>query len=386
MSLAFGSIRSWLAGWLVGFGMLGTTLLRGSGDELAATNPRDTLVYKDGDRVQGKLMQKTGDQIVFLSDRFGELRVAAADAVVIPADRTPRSTAAKPAAVAAAPVAKPSSASSPATAQATPVPKSAPAVARTGKAAARAEAERAEAEKLTIWDRFTPSQLTARVRKIFGPWKGRLAFSTEIVSDTAERNNHSVEGRLARKWERYDLSLNGRYDFAETNNVPTTDVIKGTGTLRHDFNKKVFAHYRPTFEWNRASRRAGVPNDYILLQQEIGAGLSLLTSPTRKIRLGLSENLFDVWNTHPTPNHTFDTRESMFEETELALPWRMTLSHRGVWYPVGDRADGWENRIELNKKLTETLSTSVRHEIRRDHPDPSVQDFDRLKLLFALDF
>ena len=51
-----------------------------------------------------------------------------------------------------------------------------------------------------------------------------------------------------------------------------------------------------------------------------------------------------------------------------------------------DQNDGWENRVELNKKLTETLSTSVRHEIRRDNPDGSAQDYTRLKLLFGLDF
>ena len=65
---------------------------------------------------------------------------------------------------------------------------------------------------------------------------------------------------------------------------------------------------------------------------------------------------------------------------------RITISQRGVWYPVTDESDGWENRIELNKKLTETLSTSVRHEVRRNNPDGSVPDYTRLKLLFGLDF
>jgi hypothetical protein len=76
----------------------------------------------------------------------------------------------------------------------------------------------------------------------------------------------------------------------------------------------------------------------------------------------------------------------MFEEVELTLPWRMSLSQRGVWYPVRNQPDAWENRIELNKKLTETLSTSLRHEIRRNNPDGSAQDYTRLKLLFGLDF
>jgi hypothetical protein len=64
----------------------------------------------------------------------------------------------------------------------------------------------------------------------------------------------------------------------------------------------------------------------------------------------------------------------------------MSVAQRGVWYPVRAQEDGWENRIELNKKLTETLSTSVRHEIRRNIPDGTAQDFTRLKVLFGLDF
>ena len=77
---------------------------------------------------------------------------------------------------------------------------------------------------------------------------------------------------------------------------------------------------------------------------------------------------------------------SGFEEAEITLPWRMAITQRGVWYPVANQADGWENRLELNKKLTETLSTSLRHEIRRNNPDGSAQDYTRLKLLFGLDF
>jgi hypothetical protein len=64
----------------------------------------------------------------------------------------------------------------------------------------------------------------------------------------------------------------------------------------------------------------------------------------------------------------------------------MTVFQRGVWYPAHDGPDGWENRLELNKKLTETLSTSIRHEMRRNNPDGSAQDYTRLKLLFGLDF
>jgi hypothetical protein len=228
--------------------------------------------------------------------------------------------------------------------------------------------------------------LTAKVREFFGPWHGRLALSSDVVSDTAERTSYAVDATMRRKWERDEVQVNGRLDYAQTNSVPTTDTIKGAALWRHDINKRQFAQYRPTLEFNRANRRAGVPNDYVLVQQEIGSGLALVATPTRKVRAGVSQNLFDLWNSAPTADHTSRGVQSTFEEVELTLPWRMGLTQRGVWYPVADQVDGWEHRIELNKKLTETLSASVRHEIRRNNPDGTAQDYTRLKLLVGLDF
>ena len=327
----------------------------GHGAATAAAGPRDTLVYKDGDRVRGTLTGEAGGVLVFKSDRFGELRVPAADAVVIKAEPVVVAVPARPA---------------PATPQ---------------KQAAAA-AERAAEEKLTLWDHFSPSVLTARVRTFFGPWHGRLSFSSEIVSDVAERNATALEAHLQRKWKADEVQLNARSDYSETNDVATTDMLKLWGQWRHEFSPKLFAHYRPTSEWNRASKLRGVPNDYVLLQQELGAGYQVLTRPGRKLRLGLSQNLFDTWNSVPGSEHVSRGVVSTFEEAELTLPWRMTLSQRGVWYPAGEQADGWENRIDLNKKLTETLSTSLRHEVRRNNPDGTAQDYTRLKLLFGLDF
>jgi hypothetical protein len=335
------------------------------------SNGRDTLVYKDGDRVHGALVEQTKEIIVFRSDRFGELRVSASDAVVIKGEKPVAAAAAAP---------KPAPGAQPT------VPVPTPAPSPQGKTETATAAEKAEEERVRIWDRFSPSVLTAKVRNLFGPWHGRLAFSTEVVSDIAERHTTSVEGHLSRKWKVDEVQLNGRFDYADTNDVRTTDLVKGWGQWRHDFNKKLFAQYRPTVEWNRASRRLGVPNKYVSLQQELGAGYNLYTTPSRKLRVGVSQNLFDTWNTSPAADHISRGVVSSFEEAELALPWRITLSQRGVWYPVHGQADGWENRIDLNKKLTETLSTSLRHEIRRHNPDGSSQDYNRLKLLFALDF
>ena len=313
-------------------------------------NARDTLVYKDGDRIQGVLVEKTAQLIVFKSDRFGELRVAAADAVVIKSEATPdEKTAAgerrlrvkpresQPAKPAAAPV----------TAAAT----------KEAKKEAAAASEQAEQERATIWDQFSPSVLTARVRNYFGPWNGRVSFSTEIVTDVAERNNSSYEAHLKRKWKKQEVQLNARYDYSETDEVATTDMRKAWGQWRYEFNKQIFAQYRPTSEWNRAAKLRGVKNDYLLLQQEIGAGWHVLTRPTRKIRVGVSQNLFDTWNlTPPNEAHTSRGVQSLFGETDFTLPWRISLTQRGVWYPVGDQKDGWEHRFEVNKKLTETLS------------------------------
>lgn len=326
----------------------------------AVPNPRDTLVYKDGDRLHGKMLERAGDIIVFKSDRFGELRVPAGNAVVIKADQP---AAAAPRAVPVAGQGTP------------PTPKE-----------AKATAEHAEEDRLSIWDRFSPAVLTARVRTFFGPWHGKLAFSTEVVSDVAERNNSSGEVHLSRKMKRDEVQLNARFDYAETSDVKTTDIVKTSGQWRHEFTKQLFAQYRPSGEWNRASKRKGVSNDYFLLQQELGIGYHVFLRPGRKVRVGVSENRFDIWNSSPPAEHTTRDVQSFFEEVELTLPWRMSLTQRGVWYPVRNRRDGWENRIELNKKLTETLSTSLRHEVRRDNPDGSAQDYTRLKLLFGLDF
>ncbi|MEY4940201.1 MAG: hypothetical protein RIQ93_1936 [Verrucomicrobiota bacterium] len=355
-------------------GLGGVFVARG---EEEVVNSRDTLVYKDGDRVQGTLIS-TGKVIVFKSDRFGELQVPGTDAVVIKAEQSGKSAVVNKAAP------PPAGKASPAVAVA-PVKAASSSTAPAPKPSAE-HAEQVESERVTIWDRFSPSVLTAKVRNYFGPWHGRLALSTEAVSDIAERNNVALDGQLKRKWEKHDVQVNARYDFARTNNLPTTDLIKGSALWRYDITKKQFAQYRPSVEWNRASKRQGVPNEYVLMQQEIGVGYNVITTPSRKLRTGVSQNLFEIWNTAPKPDHTSRGVQSGFEEIELRMPWRMGLTQRGVWYPVRDRRDGWENRIEINKKLTETLSTSVRHEMRRNNPDGSSQDYTRLKLLFGFDF
>lgn len=335
--------------------MAGATIGGWTWGSEAGTAAKDTLVYKDGDRVQGTLEATTNGVLVFKSDRFGELRVPVADAVVIKSDKVPASLA-KPVAAVTAP-----------------------------KSAAEKAVQR-EKERVTLWDQFSAGELTAKVRDFFGPWHGRMAFANEVVSDSADRINHSVEGKLIRKWEHDEVQVNARYDYARANDVLTTDMLKASGSWRHDFDDRRFAQYRPSAEWDRASRKKGGPTEYLLMQQEFGVGYGIWSTPARKVRLGVSHNLFDLWNLEPTFAHSSRGVPSAFEELELRLPWQMGFTQRGVWYPVSRESDGWENRVELNKKLTETLSTSLRHEIRRDNPDGSAQDYTRLKILLGFDF
>lgn len=320
-------------------------------------NPRDTLVYKDGDRVQGRLVDKTDKIIVFDSDRFGILRVLVENAVVLKAE-----------------------------------PREAPALANRAGAPGAAvheketAAQAAEAEKMSPLEIFRLSVLTAKLGDFFGPWHGRFAFSLEQLTNTTDQGNLGVEMNLLRKWKSDEVQLKGRYDFTSTNDVTTIDLWKGEGLWRHDYPRNWFALYRPAVEWNRASFNNGVPNDYVQLQQEIGGGVSLLMKPRSKVRVGVSENLFDIWAT-TVGEHSARTVESLFIETELKLPWRMNLLQRGVYYySIASGENGWEARIELSKKFTETFSTSIRHEIRRFNPDGKTQDYTRLKLLFGLDF
>ena len=349
----FSGTRARIVGGVIAAVMAGWALAAHAAEP--ESNPRDTLVYRDGDRVQGHLQKRAGNTLVFRSDRFGELRLAATDAVVIPADK-----AAEPAPAAEAKAA------------------TAPTVVKAG--------DQAEAERVTLWERFSPWLLTAKVRNFFGPWHGRFAFSGEVVSDTADRDNLALEGHLQRKWARDDVQLNARYDYSDSNRVATTDMVRGDATWRHDFLEGRFAQYRPTVEWNRANVRKGVRSDYVLLHQEIGAGYALLATPSRKVRVGVSENLFDTWTQGPVASHNSHVVESTFVETEFKLPWRTTMTQRAVWYPFATGRTGWENHVELSKKLTETLSLSVQHEIRRNNPDGSAQDYTRLKLLLGLDF
>lgn len=324
----------------------------------------DVLIYADGDRVRGRLVERNGQSIVFQSERFGLITVPMSEARVESA--RPATVVAPAPAVAAAVAPK-------------PVEKA---------ATAGHKHEDPDDVEPVGWARFSPFALTQAVRNFFGPWRGRISVSTDIVADTTDRNSTLIEARLQRKWTRDEIEGSLRYDFAQTADVTTKDLIKVNGSWRRDYQRRLFSVYRPSMEYNRAFKGpGGVPADYVLAQQEIGAGVNIFTTPQRKVRAGLSQNLFDVWVTAPLSRHTSEASISTFAEVEWMLPWKLRLTERGVWYPpIKSETDGWENRIELNKKLTETLSVAIRHETRRNNPDVRIQDYTLLRLLVGLDF
>lgn len=315
----------------------------------------DVLVYNDGDRVRGRLVERSVDTWLFMSERFGLLRVPLADAKVIAG-----------------------------------LPETLAAVERAKAEAARAKAEKAEeAENGSFlrWSILSPVALTQGLRDFFGPWHGRFAFSTQIMSGATETTNEMLEAHLQRKWGKDHVQLNSRYDFIDTNHVTTTDIIKGDASWRHDFPNQWFSIYSPSVEWNRAYLINAVPSYYVLLQQEIGTGYTVISLPKRSLRVGVAENLFDFWQTTAPESHTSNTAESLFLEADWKLPWRMTLSERGVWYySIATAGNGWENKLELDKKLTETFTVGIRHETRNNEPGVRVEDYSLLKFLMGIDF
>lgn len=317
----------------------------------------DELIYRDGDRLRGHLVSEDETEWIFQSKRFGELRVSKSEASVV---QTALQEDLGP-----------------------------PIEVATEADAGSSTYEETEADKdqLLPWDYLNPTYLTNYLREIFGPWKGRFSFSTELVSDTTDRSTVTVAARLRRKWERDDVEMNLRYDYTETEAITTRDFAKMSASWRHDFKSRFFALYTSALEWNRNYKTGGVAADYLLLQQELGAGVSLIQGEGRELRVGVSENRFDVWITEPKDTHEGTNAESIFVEAEWELPWRITLSERGVYYyDLSTKEDGWENKFQVDKKLTETLSIGILHELRYNNPDVRVADYRLLRLLVGLDF
>lgn len=341
-----------------------------------AESAPDMLVFTDGDRVRGRLIGHDGEYIVFQSSRFGELRVKTDAARVIAAP-----------AIAAADTGASAPAGEPAGAD--------------GAAADHGEAfkhagdnpmvtatpmtdDLAEPLERPRWT--SPAALAIALRDFLGPWQGRLGISASLVTTTSERRNLGLNLRFNREWERDEARIEFRYDLAQTENVTNTDLLEGSGLWRRELPGPWFFNYRPKLEWNRDHVVNGAAAEYVLLQNELGVGLNVIDTEHRKVRLGAAENVFDLW-TLPGGSHETRDNQSMFAEIEFGLPWRMTLTNRGIWYySIDSGEDGWENRFELTKKFSDALSLGVRQEQRRDNPDLRISDYELWRLQIGLDF
>lgn len=306
----------------------------------------DVLIFKDGDRVQGTFVRRENGKIVFQSVRFGNLSVPESDATVEVTSQPP------PPIIA-------------------PMP---------------SEAD----EPASLYEQILLTRFRRKVEegivRWWEPWAGRLAASTDIVRDSKDRSVFLAEGRVRRNWPRDEVRLETRYEYREENSIKTVDLIKGTGLWRHDLSKRFFSSYRPLLERDRVNSNGFQPFPYVLLQQQAGAGVHLLRRERIKLRTGVAENFFNVWSLNDDAKSA-DHVESLFFEAEVALPWRTTITERGVWYySIKDSTQGWENEFEFSKKLTDSLSLGIRHEFRQNNPDSRVQDYERLRFLIGYDF
>jgi Protein of unknown function, DUF481 len=297
----------------------------------------DMLVYPDGNRLTGRFLRHEGDVLVFQSERFGEVRVKASEAKLTP---TPPVNAA-----ASAPAPKPA-----------PQPKRAP-----------------ESKPAT------------------GTWHGRLAFSVEDYNDSRSRSRLVLDGRLNRKWAHDSLNLAARYEFNKTDQVVNTDLFKSSGSWRHLLSPRYFTVYSPSMEWNRSFYVRRVPNDYMRLQQEVGVGWNVFEKPKQAVRAGMAENLFTYRNLSGDKT-TFYRAESLFAEADIKLVDRISITERVIYYHSFESGgDGMENQAEISKKLTDSISLSLRYEYRKEigRQDPRqgvVADYSLARLLLGFDF
>ncbi len=324
----------------------------------AAPPANDTLVYKDGDRILGRLVSDDGKTIVFRSNRFGELSVPHNQADIIIGGLPP-------------PVSQPLAA--------VPPPPTAAATSSPATAENKGETDRTQ-ERLMI------DRLSTTLRHYFGPWHGRIAFSSTVVNSTDSTQSEVLEGKMERKWVGDELRFEGRYEFSATNEETNTDITKGSAYWRHDLSRRWFTLVHPSAEWNRNYTYNNVEADYILLQDEVGGGITIWDRPGKKLRLGVAHNFYDVWST-TTSGHLSRNIESLFVEAEFALPWSMKLTERGIRYiSFLGGTSGWESQLELSKKFSENLMLALRHEARYNQPDIRVEDYASWHLLLGLDF
>ncbi|MDR0902722.1 MAG: DUF481 domain-containing protein [Opitutaceae bacterium] len=372
----------------------------------------DVLKFKNGDQVKGTFIKKDAGKILFRSERFGDLSASEADATVeltappaplvtetevgvaVAAYKTktppepkpaPASSAAPPKAEVKAVVAAVDKKPAPPAAPAQGKPAAPPAAAQakppgTATAATAAADKTAEAEAKSLL--ATTVRLGKGFIKWWGGWHGSITVSASIINDTADRSIYSINTRVKRTWKHDEVQFEPRYEFRRDDDVTTVDTFRTTAYWRHTFGENWFGEYRATYERRRKGDRTKQ------LEQQFGTGRYILKSKLYKLNTGLAANYFNTWPMDKRLEETEYSQASVFGEASLTLPWRITVTERGTWYFMGDGSSttGWQNAFELTKKLSNALSFGIRHEIRRDNPDPRVADYETTRFLLGFNF
>jgi hypothetical protein len=298
----------------------------------AAAASADMLRFPDGQTISGRLVREEAGVVVFSSASYGELRVPAHVVQVERGDAT------------ASPTSPPST--TPAVADAPP----------------------------------------ASPAKAPSAWRGRFALSAEDRADQKQRSEWSLELRLERKSPRYELRLEPRYELRREDGKAETDRLRVQAYARRVIARDWFALYRPVFVLDRQLRVKGTPAEYWLLAHELGGGRELVNRPGRELRVGFSAQLYQI-EFYGLDESLHVAGPVIFLEADWDLPWATHLRNRtqAVHYPRFDQS-GFVNELELTKKVTESLSLSVRHEYRQVSPDPRLESYRRLRLLLGYSF
>jgi hypothetical protein len=191
---------------------------------------------------------------------------------------------------------------------------------------------------------------------------------------------------VERKWVKDQLRNELHYEYRTVDNAKQADDLKISGYWKHGLSDRTFSVCRSAVEWNRYAILNDVFTPYVVLQQELGLGYTVLNQPTRKVAAGISENLFNGWAINS--DRKVRTRlESAFLELELKLPYDSKLIQRSVFYYSFELGrSGAESSVELSRQLTVTLNLGLQYQYQRNLPDLRLQNYERLRLLLGYDF
>jgi hypothetical protein len=300
------------------------------------------LVYHDGTRLPGHLLRREGEDLVFLSPRFGELRVSSREATLAPS-----ALPAPPAGPSAIPPAP-------------PAPNPAPVVTATPPPPAP------------------------------DAWRGRVSASLETIVEADKRNNLIFALRLNRKWRKHEVIFNTSYELREENERTATDLVRSDLLLRHDWENRWYLQYRLQADYNRSFRVANFDLPYLFTRQDAVIGYRLIDGPRGMLRLGTGpvHYFFTLVDAEVSAGQEQLYAMGEFVEASLTLPWRTRLF--GRFTNLHDYSEfsisSFETELELTRRLTDEFSLTFRYEDRRSIPGVNIQDRSLLRLFLGYDF